>query len=150
MPSAPLPPKKCAWKRCEVVLPDRRHRWCDEHREPGAALLRADRNARHAKKRRGLVASARSPAVVADGVLLPRPLAGTLAAAVARLDRAVAEYDRCVNVFIGWQVNGHLEGWADLKVEHEQRLRFAITELRTAAREAANALGPVLAAKPGP
>jgi len=75
----------------------------------------------------------------------PRPLAGDLAEAVARLDAAVAEYDRCVKVFVGWEVNGHLEGWADLKIEHQKWLSYAVTELRMAARDAADALGPVLA-----
>jgi len=142
----PRPPKTCGWPDgCPAVLPDRRASFCPGHRADGTALLRSQRNARYNEAQRALAAHALAPDLMEDGaVLLPRPLADRLAGARERLARAVAEHDRCTRVFVGWQVNQDREGWAGLKREHEQRLRFAVIELRGAAKEMTDALGTAL------
>ena len=145
MPSH-APAKKCGWCDCEVVLADRREGFCDPHKEPGSALLRSARNARYAGAQRRLVAHALTPDPTEDGgVILRAPVVERLAEAAARLDRALADFDGGVQMLRAWELNGHLEGWAELKTEHELRLKFALAMLRTAARQALDVLGPAIA-----
>ncbi len=142
MPSH-APAKKCGWKGCEAALADRREGFCDPHKEPGSALLRSARNARYASGQRRLVAHALTPDPTEDGgVILRAPVVERLANAAARLDRAVDEFDQGVQMLRAWELDGHLEGWAELKTEHELRLRFALAMLRNAARQAVDVLGP--------
>lgn len=139
MPSAQ--PRECRWEGCQVLLHDRRRRWCDAHQERGRVKARTETNASYNQKRRDLAAAATAPDRLADGgLLLPRPALQQLAGTQAALDAALAEYDRCVSVFVAYRLHGDNEGWAELKREHETRVAFAVTELRNRAREAADAL----------
>lgn len=145
MPSD-APVKKCGWCGCEAALADRREGFCDLHKEPGSALLRSARNARYAGEQRRLVEHALAPDPTEDGgVVLPAPVVERLAEAAARLDRAVVEFDQGVQMLRAWELDGHLEGWDELKTEHELRLRFALAMLRNAARQAVGVLGPAIA-----
>lgn len=147
---ADAPAKKCGWCGCEVVLADRREGFCDRHKEPGSALLRSARNARYAGAQRRLVAHALTPDPTEDGgVILPAPVVERLADAAAQLDRAVKEFDQGVQMLRAWELDGHLEGWAELKTEHELRLRFALALLRKEARNTLEVLGPVLGSGDG-
>lgn len=110
-------------------------------------MLRSGRNARYNGSRSALAAHALSPDVLMDGgVLLYAPLADRLAAAVARLDAAATEYERCQNALVSFRIDmfGEREGWAELKQERLKWLTVAINELSHAARHAADVLGPVL------
>ena len=132
------------------MLDDHRESFCEPHKAPGSALLRSARNARYANKQRLLVDHALAPDPLEDGgVTLPAPVVGRVAEAVARLDRAVREFEEGVALLRGWELDAHLEGWAELKAEHDLRLRFAVGELRFAAKHAVEVLGPALARPPG-
>lgn len=145
MPSKP-PAKKCGWASCGALLVDHRASFCNEHKEPGSAMLRAARNARYAGGQRRLVNQAVTAVPGSDGgVALPTALTERLVQAVARLERAVDDFDGGVSALRGWELDAHLEGWAELKPAHELRLRFALAELRLAARHAVEVLSPALA-----
>lgn len=143
--------KECGWDGCQVQIPVRKGDWCDEHRGPGRKLRRAGTQARYNAGHRELVAQAKAPQTEADGaVLLPPPLAESLRADTDRLATSLAEYDRAVAVFIGWDHHAHLEGWADLKRDHEERLRWAVSALTDAARACTASFGSALQEDPDP
>lgn len=138
---------RCRWKKCGVELADYRASFCDVHREDGQSQLKSERNARDNANRRRLAAHAPAPDPTHDGgVVLPAPLARSLAQQARRLDETVQEYQRSVNVFLGWELNGHFEGWAELKAEHEDAVRVAVTDLCVTARDTAAVFAEVLPA----